>query len=715
MDDMVQLLPEYEYRLTPMSSARSRAGAPGEMIEPCRLSVDDKEYDTLFVFLNGVASFVDFKQEDKTLMPPGAQGWFCKLSSDFATSFEKQTNNATVVQGPTLMLETYVKVYVQSPPSNDLPSGFDPTAVIPSSKTPPKTKRHIYLRHGDTVQFEECSCALRVSVAEVSRSMNTSFADGDKVASSTDIQVKSSARQFVAAGRGAATLEDEETEDEDDLDGPINTPFGADDSTPATSRPTDTAAVKDTPSRPDSNESNRIFSTAQDRLRSPENNNGADGSTPAARAGAARGKEVKVNPSEDAESQFVFPKEKGQTKYGGTPKTKRQAKNETLESPSKSDLPFEPNEAIIAPRPRRPSKHAKLDDNTAISMSSPNRKRSFSAHDEDEVMAPPASTAPPTKKARGRGRPPKEPEAPKPVPTTSGKKRGRPSKDIRAADDQDEAVEPPPSTGKLKRPSRNSEAKVVSEEEDDKDEVAGTRRRKHTSPDLDPRASATPQSSTPHSSGNAPTKVLLSKSDYAEDTKAKNWLKKHGASVDDKKIPGKRTNFVCVVPVGELVATPKVLRSVALGKRVVTDQWVKLSIEQGQLLGLDEYVHDDLAPTMDVDRSNLLDGKALFITSALEKRYGEDFTHIKELATALGAHRVEVGAAKKTNGMSDRATIFLGLDHDDPDAKKLVEEDGRAVCQKNLLTHSILQGELLLDHDEFKWKPKPVKGKKGKK
>ena len=89
MDDMVQLLPEYEYRLTPMSSARSRAGAPGEMIEPCRIPADDKEYDTLFLFLNGVASFVDFKQEDKTLMPPGAQGWFCKLSSDFATLFER--------------------------------------------------------------------------------------------------------------------------------------------------------------------------------------------------------------------------------------------------------------------------------------------------------------------------------------------------------------------------------------------------------------------------------------------------------------------------------------------------------------------------------------------------------------------------------------------------------------------------------------------------
>lgn len=614
------------------------------------------------------------------------------------------------------MLETYAKVHVESPPSNDLPSGFDPTAVVPSSKTPPKTKRHIYLRHGDTLRFEDCSCALRVSVAVSNSSANTSFADGDKVATSTDIQVKSSARQLITTGRGAAPLEDEETEDEDDLDGPINTPLGAEDSTPATSRPTDNPAVKDTPSRPDSHESNRIFSTAQDRFRSPENNNGADGSTPAARAGAARGKKAQANSTEDAESQFVFQDEKSkkQTTYGTIPRQKLQAKNDVLESPSKSDHPSEPNEATIAPRPCRSSNPVKVDEHKPTAMSSPSRKRSFSESDGEEEMAPPASTAPVTKKARGRGRPPKEPEAPKTVPTKSGKKRGRPSKGSTAEVDQDEAVEPPSSTGKLKRPSRKSEAKIDLEEEDDKHEVAASRRRTNASPDLDPGASSTPQSSTPHSSGKAPTKVLLSKSNYAEDTKAKNWLRKHGAPVDEK-VPGKRGNFVCVVAVGELLATPKVLRSLALGKRVVTDQWIKLSMEQGQLLDVDEYVHDDLAPTMGIDRSKLLEGKALFITSALEKVYGDSFGHLKELAAALGAHRVEVGPAKKTNGMSDAATIFLGRDGDDPDAQKLTEEDGRAVYQKNLLTQSILQGELLLDHDEFKWSPKPGKVKKGRK
>jgi hypothetical protein len=605
------------------------------------------------------------------------------------------------------MLETYAKVVVESPPSDDLPPGFDCTH-IPSSSTVPKHQRSIYLRHGDTVHFEDCSCAVRVSVALASHSVNTSFADDDKLVALTDIQVKSSARQPVTTGRGAAPLgDDDENEDEDDLDGTINTPLGAGNSTPATSRPTDALAIKDTPSRPASRESNPVFSTAQEIGK----HDSVDSSTPAARAGASRGKKVKATPSENADSQFVFPTAKGQTTYGGTPRSKRQAKDDILESHSKSDLPSEPlNEATITSRPR----HSPDDEDRPITVSSPNRKRRISGSDEEDDGALPASTAPPTKKARGRGRPPKTPEALKPVPTKSGKKRGRPSKGSKAEDDQDEVVEPPSSTGKLKRPGRKSEAKRQSEERDEDEEPAGPQRRTIASPDLDPGASSTPQSSTPHLSGKAPTKVLLSKSKYAEDSKAKNWLKKRGATIDEK-IPGKRSNFVCVVPVGELVATPKVLRSVALGKRVVTDQWLKDSMEQNQLLDLDGYVHDDLGPTMDVDRNKLLEGKALFVTSALEKVYGDGFTHIKELAAALGAHRVEVGPAKKASGMPDAATIFLGLDSDDPDAHTLAQEDGRAMYQKNLLTQSILRGELLLDNDEFKCNSKPGKGKKGKK
>ena len=73
-----------------MSSARSREGAPGEMIEWYKLPANEKAHDVIFVFLNGVASFVDFKEEDKNLKPEGTQGWFCKLDPcGFATRPEE--------------------------------------------------------------------------------------------------------------------------------------------------------------------------------------------------------------------------------------------------------------------------------------------------------------------------------------------------------------------------------------------------------------------------------------------------------------------------------------------------------------------------------------------------------------------------------------------------------------------------------------------------
>ena len=62
-----------------MSSARSRAGAPGEMIEWYKLPANDEAHDVMFLFLNGVPSFVDFSNEDKSLKPEGTKGWFREL------------------------------------------------------------------------------------------------------------------------------------------------------------------------------------------------------------------------------------------------------------------------------------------------------------------------------------------------------------------------------------------------------------------------------------------------------------------------------------------------------------------------------------------------------------------------------------------------------------------------------------------------------------
>jgi hypothetical protein len=611
-----------------------------------------------------------------------------------------------------LMLEPYVNnVYVESPPSDDLPR-FD-RVKIPSCKATSKLRRNIYLRPGDTVHFQDHQCALLISAGKVDHSSITSFAESDKVTTAPEIQVKSSAHQLTT-GPGASIMEDEETEDEDDLDDSINTPLGAEDSTPATSCPTDNlVAVKETPTRPVSRESNHVFSTAPDKLASPNligDSNGLGSSTPAACAGAGRRKKATANHPEDVDSQLVFQTSKGLTTYGNTPKTKAQARREVQESPSKTEAPIE-----VALAPRRSLNRIKGDENTAVTMSSPSRKRSLADTDEEEDMALPTSTAPVTKKARGHAV--QAVKAAKLPQTKSGKPRGRPSKSSKAKEGEDEATDPPSSSGKLKRIGRKSVTKPETDEEDDKEEVSTTapRRKANLSPDLDPRASSTPQSSATPQSSKAPTKTLLSGSRFAGDKKATSWLQRHGAPVHDKGIPGVRSNFVCVVGTGELATTAKVVRSIALGKKVVTDEWLKDSMAQDKLLDLDNYIHDDLSETMTINRSKLFDGKALFVTSALEKTYGQGFSDIKELATAVGSHRVDSGTAKKASGLSDSATIFLAVDGNDPDAQKLTQEEGRTVYQKHLLTQSIIRGELLTDSDEFKWSPKTAKGKKGKK
>jgi hypothetical protein len=78
--------PQYEFRLNPMSSARSRAGAPGEMIPCFKLPANDSEdTEILFVFRNGVASFEETIHEDKNLNPSSTLGWFCESSHHVAT------------------------------------------------------------------------------------------------------------------------------------------------------------------------------------------------------------------------------------------------------------------------------------------------------------------------------------------------------------------------------------------------------------------------------------------------------------------------------------------------------------------------------------------------------------------------------------------------------------------------------------------------------
>jgi hypothetical protein len=576
------------------------------------------------------------------------------------------------------MLEPYTaQVYVESPPSNDLPRQFDNRIAIEMSDS--HKQRVIYLRPGDTVCFEAEYHNIKILAMPTSPEGAISPPEGDQSAAANEIQVKSSLPQPTAdagTSSGAPGAEDDDdTDDDDDLDA---TPPGDDD--------VPTVAVTETPSGPSRGRKHVLSSTpaANHAQYAIESMNGRDASTPTARAGTQKIERESMQPEDDTESQIVLPR-KGQKplkKYGGTPKRKR-------------EIPESSDQREMSPR-SADDDHAAIEHRRGGTQSSPpKRKHSMSMSDEDEDDgAIPASTAPPLK--RPRGRPSNASKAAK-APTKTlasvktGKPRGRPSNASKAQQAED-AAEHLPSPGKL---------------------AAAKPRRKVESPDLNPRSSGTPQPGTPMT-GNAPKKILLSNSKFADGKVAKAFLKQHGAEIVEGTIPNKRTNFICVVGNGDLATTAKVLRSLALGKKVVTDEWIEESMKEGVLLELDGYIHEDLGEIADLDRGKLFKGKTLFITNAQTKGYGGGFDSIKELATAVGAQKVESGSAKKGSGTPAASTIILGGDGDDPDAK-ILHQEGRAVYQKALLTQSVIKGELLVDDEELMWKPAPEKGKKGKK
>ncbi|KAI6813061.1 hypothetical protein KC332_g3628 [Hortaea werneckii] len=229
-------------------------------------------------------------------------------------------------------------------------------------------------------------------------------------------------------------------------------------------------------------------------------------------------------------------------------------------------------------------------------------------------------------------------------------------------------------------------------------------------------ASGSPDSSSAAMSGRPP-KVLFSHSDVNKDKALVSWLKKQGALEIDE-VPSKRANFICVVPSGHLATTAKVLRTLALGKLVVTDDWVTDSKEEGQLLEPDDYVHEALQDTIRLDRSTLFKGYRLYFTKQLAASYGSGWQSIRTLCIEAGADAVESGNAASGHSWAALGkTLFFGATPDDLDVKILSQEKGHIIYNRNMLTQSVMDGELKLDNDDFIIKPSnsPLKLGRGSK
>ena len=219
-----------------------------------------------------------------------------------------------------------------------------------------------------------------------------------------------------------------------------------------------------------------------------------------------------------------------------------------------------------------------------------------------------------------------------------------------------------------------------------------------------PRASATPSSSSSCSTLTEKLpKILISMSAIANDSSLTKWLKTHGIQIITD-VPSRRTDFICVVGDAQRLArTPKVLRTLTLGREVVTEEWIKDSRDAGEIVDPGDYVHQKLRDIADLDRRHLFNGRNVYFTNGLAKQFGTEWAKVEALVKEAGASHVDKGSAGKIGNVEDRNNVVLfGCDDSDADVDRLVIEYGRTVYSKDMLKEGIIAGELDLDGDEYK-------------
>lgn len=196
--------------------------------------------------------------------------------------------------------------------------------------------------------------------------------------------------------------------------------------------------------------------------------------------------------------------------------------------------------------------------------------------------------------------------------------------------------------------------------------------------------------------------ILLSNDSPHRKGATASFLKSHNAPIIDD-VKSRRAHFVCVLKGDKLTTTAKVLRSIALGKLVVTANWITESKEAKKLLDPDDFVHPELKPTINKDRHAIFQNTNLFFTKTLANSFGQAWKDIQALAKDAGANHVEEGDSGSfgvfQKGKID--VICFGQKGKDADVGRLQKQARVKVYDKELLIRSVLKGELDLDGEEY--------------
>ncbi|KAF2126941.1 hypothetical protein P153DRAFT_368961 [Dothidotthia symphoricarpi CBS 119687] len=208
-------------------------------------------------------------------------------------------------------------------------------------------------------------------------------------------------------------------------------------------------------------------------------------------------------------------------------------------------------------------------------------------------------------------------------------------------------------------------------------------------------------------------RVAFSNSALTETSTAVKFLKKNGGTFVDS-IKGKHNYNILCVKDGALNKTMKLLQSLALGIPIVTDKWLLESARATHFLALSDY--QPLVPEQEREGNfelgkvwckpqSTFKGYTVYFTPSLRSTHPA-FAELEQVCKSVGAK------VTKKIGKGEQL-IVLGTDEHDKEAEALMGE-GVVCYNKDLLTNTILRGELDLNSDEFKIKTKAASAGTGK-
>lgn len=658
-----------------------------------------------------------------------------------------------------LVLEPFCEGVAVEPPYPELSAAgiLHSNNFVPYSKPTEDSHHYIHLRAEDVVHFQRHHRHVRYSVVPKGQDGSPDAKMPPAITEDEHVQVKSSDPGVtVDMHDDRRSVANSKTEDEGDLDRTF-TPMSV---TPATSRLTGTREIKETPKRRDPTEEDAPFSTAQEPPPEavgdgPPPQPSSDSSSEIVVIGEAAEADGASSPIVQAQKQRADRAKQGQAaashiqsvseadiEMASTSKTPKESsgrrrrrttparplasadnenvlkfeqgvlvgdsdKSEPQNSPSTSPALFPNGRAYeAAARSLSNKRKAVHEPDDAVGAITKTRKISTLEEDDGEQgeEVPPASarTHASAKAATGQD-----------CESTGDAGPARNDGDlVTAGEESDDDGPSQVPAGPTASSSRLPKAAHTEEGEGEGEEIVAKPRKKsaaqtRSSPEVimaplrargatSKTPTETPSSTATSSFSGKPPKLLISQ--FKPSAGLAKFMRSQGA-LTIENVPTRRTNFVCVVKSDKkLTKTPKVLRSLALGKQVVTERWINDSAAAKELLDPAAFVHEELAATIDIDRRRLFSGKVLFFTNAAVQEYGADnWFEMKQLATEAGACSVDSGTATKGGRMTGRNTIvYLGVDKDE-DVTALMKDYDRVVYHKDIIKEAVVSGELHLD------------------